>query len=44
MRRHLEFWRALTVAATALFVDACAVGPDFERPSAPDLSGYTRSR
>jgi NodT family efflux transporter outer membrane factor (OMF) lipoprotein len=29
------------VAAAALLLAACAVGPDFERPAAPTVSGYT---
>jgi NodT family efflux transporter outer membrane factor (OMF) lipoprotein len=35
--------RARPVLATtlALFVTGCAVGPDFKRPAAPDVSSYT---
>src|SRR5579863_8025396 len=28
-------------AAVALLLAGCAVGPDFKRPSAPEVSGYT---
>jgi NodT family efflux transporter outer membrane factor (OMF) lipoprotein len=41
MARHRRSSRAFTVAATALLGSACAVGLDFERPAAPDVSGYT---
>jgi NodT family efflux transporter outer membrane factor (OMF) lipoprotein len=33
--------RIVCVAATALLLTGCAVGPDFERPAAPDVAGYT---
>jgi NodT family efflux transporter outer membrane factor (OMF) lipoprotein len=33
--------RALAIATTALLGSACVVGPDFERPAAPDVTGYT---
>ena len=33
--------RALAIATTALLGSACAVGPDFERPTAPQVVGYT---
>jgi NodT family efflux transporter outer membrane factor (OMF) lipoprotein len=33
--------RAITVAAATVVASACAVGPDFERPAAPEVSGYT---
>jgi NodT family efflux transporter outer membrane factor (OMF) lipoprotein len=29
------------VSATALLLTRCAVGPDFEQPAAPDVTGYT---
>jgi NodT family efflux transporter outer membrane factor (OMF) lipoprotein len=32
---------ALAIATTAFLAGACAVGPDFERPAAPDVTGYT---
>ena len=32
---------ALGFATTALLGDGCVVGPDFERPAAPQISGYT---
>src|ERR1700733_5857914 len=32
--------RAVFVLAPALFLSACAVGPDFERPPAPDVKTY----
>ena len=31
-----------SVAATLLLLANCAVGPDFQRPSAPETAGYTR--
>src|ERR1700738_3390386 len=34
--------RIIAFAATALLLSACAVGPDFERPAAPDVEGYAR--
>jgi len=33
--------RAITVAAATVVASACAAGPDFERPAAPEVSGYT---
>ena len=34
--------RALLSGAPALlFLTACAVGPDFKKPAAPQVSGYT---
>jgi NodT family efflux transporter outer membrane factor (OMF) lipoprotein len=33
--------RIVSVAATALLMMGCAVGPDFEPPAAPDVTGYT---
>jgi NodT family efflux transporter outer membrane factor (OMF) lipoprotein len=41
MARHRRSSPALTIATTAFLAGACAVGPDFERPAAPDVSGYT---
>jgi len=41
MAQHRRSSRALAIATTALLGSACAVGPDFERPAAPDVSGYT---
>lgn len=36
-------WLRTTVAVALLAMMAsCAVGPDFERPAAPDVKGYTR--
>lgn len=32
--------RKLPVAGMALLLAGCAVGPDFERPAAPQVSGY----
>ncbi len=40
MRRSIRPSAALAVA-TLLFGSGCAVGPDFERPAAPDVKGYT---
>ena len=36
--------RSLPIAAlaVAVFLSGCAVGPDFKRPDAPDINGYTR--
>src|SRR5262245_40706660 len=33
--------RAVAAALTAALVTGCTVGPDFERPAAPDIEGYT---
>jgi NodT family efflux transporter outer membrane factor (OMF) lipoprotein len=33
--------RVLAFAATGFLLGACTVGPDFERPAAPDVDGYT---
>jgi NodT family efflux transporter outer membrane factor (OMF) lipoprotein len=33
--------RIVPVAASALLLMSCAVGPDFEPPAAPDVTGYT---
>ncbi|KWV50897.1 histidine kinase [Bradyrhizobium macuxiense] len=33
--------RALAVAASALVLASCAVGPNFSSPPAPDVAGYT---
>jgi len=33
--------RGITVAAATVVASACAAGPDFERPAAPEVSGYT---
>ena len=30
-----------SVAATVLLLANCAVGPDFQQPAAPDVTGYT---
>ena len=32
---------ALTLAASAALLIGCEVGPDFERPAAPQAKGYT---
>ena len=36
-------WRGqrLVAAITCLLIAGCAVGPDFKRPAAPDVSGFT---
>src|SRR3984893_11446983 len=34
--------RIIAFAATTLLLSACAVGPDFERPAAPEVEGYAR--
>jgi len=41
MIRHRRSLRAFAIAATGLVGSACAVGRDFERPAAPDVTGYT---
>jgi NodT family efflux transporter outer membrane factor (OMF) lipoprotein len=33
--------RVFAFAATGFLLGACAVGPDFERPGAPDVEGYS---
>jgi outer membrane protein TolC len=33
-------WRRVIIAATAGLLSACAVGPDFKRPAAPDIENY----
>ena len=40
MSSHLIAKRLLITASTLALLSACAVGPDFERPSAPDSTGY----
>ena len=40
----IHHWRsspALAVLTATLLAGACAVGPDFERPTAPQVTGYT---
>lgn len=34
-------WRSVLITVTAGMLAACAVGPDFKRPAAPDTTGYT---
>src|SRR5215471_984254 len=41
MGAHRLFLRVIPLATFALLLAACAVGPDFERPAAPDVEGYT---
>src|SRR6516164_11480024 len=41
MTPHRRFSPAAAIVMTVLLGGACAVGPDFERPAAPDVSGYT---
>jgi NodT family efflux transporter outer membrane factor (OMF) lipoprotein len=36
-----RFSRLAYMAAAGLLLTSCAVGPDFEQPAAPDVSGYT---
>src|SRR6266481_6854058 len=33
--------RVLAFGTTGFLLSACAVGPDFERPAAPEVAGYT---
>ena len=41
MADHRRSWPALAIVTTALLGSACAVGPDFARPTAPQGAGYT---
>ena len=41
MTRHRRFSSALAMLTIMLLAGACAVGPDFERPAAPEVTGYT---
>jgi NodT family efflux transporter outer membrane factor (OMF) lipoprotein len=41
MRSHHCFSRPSTQLIMVLFLAGCAVGPDFERPAPPPVSGYT---
>ena len=34
-------WRTHATLAMGLLLAACAVGPDFHRPAAPEVDGYT---
>jgi NodT family efflux transporter outer membrane factor (OMF) lipoprotein len=36
-----RFPRIASIAATVLLLVSCAVGPDFQQPAAPDVTGYT---
>jgi NodT family efflux transporter outer membrane factor (OMF) lipoprotein len=38
---HCRLSRIVSVVATALLLTSCGVGPDFEQPAAPDVTGYT---
>jgi NodT family efflux transporter outer membrane factor (OMF) lipoprotein len=38
---HVRVRRPLAIAAAAAMLAGCAVGPDFERPPAPNVTGYT---
>ena len=41
MLGHQRFSRLVTQIIVLLLLAGCAVGPDFERPAAPDVTGYT---
>ena len=41
MAHRRRFSLAVAIATNTLLVGGCAVGPDFERPAAPDVTGYT---
>ena len=41
MAYRRRFSLAVAIATNTLLVSGCAVGPDFERPAAPDVAGYT---
>src|SRR5690349_6115732 len=40
-QRGLEAFRALNGAPLALLLAGCAVGPNFKKPAAPEVDGYT---
>ena len=40
--RH--WWRAAGASLLTLAVSGCAVGPNFERPAAPEANGYVREK
>jgi len=42
MAGHRHCLRIVAPATFALLLVACAVGPDFERPTAPEVEGYAR--
>jgi outer membrane protein TolC len=39
---HRRFLPIVLLTTFALLLAACAVGPDFERPPAPEVEGYAR--
>jgi NodT family efflux transporter outer membrane factor (OMF) lipoprotein len=41
MAHRRRFSLAVAIATNTLLVGGCVVGPDFERPAAPDVTGYT---
>src|SRR5260221_13687209 len=41
LERRAKQLMAMAVAAAAALLSACAVGPDFRRPSPPPVEGYT---
>ena len=41
MPGHWRFVRPITRIVISLLLAGCAVGPDFDRPAAPDVTGYT---
>ena len=41
MTRHRRSASHLATLMVMLLAGACAVGPDFERPTAPQVTGYT---
>jgi NodT family efflux transporter outer membrane factor (OMF) lipoprotein len=41
LRDHLARGTLILAASAAALLAGCAVGPDFRRPHAPDVSGYT---
>src|SRR5215469_8380531 len=41
MANPRRFSLAVAIATNTLLAGGCAVGPDFERPAAPEVAGYT---
>ena len=41
MRKHLMRTSPATALALGMLASACSVGPNFTRPAAPSVAGYT---
>jgi len=39
---HLRNFKAVLLIAMPLLASGCAVGPDFEKPAPPEVTGYTQ--